>query len=120
MEELFRRGSQVKRRFRVNLEVYNDSDVDGLIVLADNRSEDLRDLRYYSGNYHCEIVELKAGEGKIIEKEYDDFNPGLSLGLSCNLPRAYRSNRDARKKISGTVKNSVRGAGLFHGRGEYT
>ena len=118
MEELFRRGSQVKRRFRVNLEVYNDSEVDGLIVLADNRSEDLRDLRYYSGNYRCEVIELKAGEGKIIEKEYDDFNPGLSLGLSCNLPRAYRSNRDAREKISGTVKNSVRGAGRAYFTGE--
>jgi len=115
LDDVYRK-MKAKSKFRVYLEVYNDSDVDGWITLVD-RELDLYDRSYYSGSLlRYEDIELKAREGKIIVWEYNSFDPRLELGLSCNIPREFRSG--FMEKVTNQVENSVRYANRAYFTGE--
>lgn len=120
LDDIWCDGRKLRHRYRVNLEVYNDSDVDGLIVLRDVRNKSMDDYRVFSGDCRQEIVELKAGEGKIIEWEYDDFRPELDFGLSWNLPRVYYSNNYSGSEVTDRKESRVIFAEreYFTGRGD--
>ena len=87
LDKLFCDLKQRKFRYRINLEIYNDSDVDGCVMLKDQGDG----YGKYSGDCHYELVQLRAREGKIIKREYEGFAPYLDLGLCCNEPRVFRS-----------------------------
>lgn len=110
-DDLYSNMSPVNIRYWVSIEVYNDSDVDGCVVLKDNG------VGYgkYSGDCHYELVPLKAKEGKIVRWEYEGFAPYLDLGLCCNEPREFRGGNEKLAGLKDTVCRAERA--YFTGEG---
>ncbi len=107
---------QSRRRYQIYLEIYNDSDMDGVVALVDDVKENVRDRSHYLGRYKAVNVELKAGEGISMVREYDNFNPRLELGISNNMPRSFRrQSYDVAEPMADTMR--VVGREYFTGNG---
>lgn len=113
---VYEKLQSTSHRYQICLEIYNDSEVDGVVALVDDNNENIHDLSHYGGRYKAVNVEVKAGEGKSIVWEYDDFCPHLELGISNNMPRRFmeRNFPDA-EPLADTVR--LMGREYFTGDG---
>ena len=92
-------------KYRVVLELYNDSEVDGIVSLVEQKNTGLFSRAYYSSdNIYYRNIKINAGTGKVLTLLCKQI-PVLDLGISKNYPRQIKS--DFSHQLTGEVKESV-------------
>ncbi len=79
-------------KYRVVLELYNDSEVDGIVSLVEQKNTGLFSRAYYSSdNIYYRNIKINAGTGKVLTLLCKQI-PVLDLGISEIYPRQIKSD----------------------------